>query len=162
MIDWQQTIIINWLWKMLRWWKKNKKQQILCPLSSRKSSLLRAPTFISEKIIDSQQTIMIKLIGKNKAFVSKSHLSTLLLKVVVQKNTRKVPQITFFTVRTSLVQKLFALLFVVVFHSHDWWSTIDCESNDWRSTIDCGKVYDSRSMIYDRDRIAWLMIDDRH
>ena len=39
---------------------------------------------------------MNKSIGKNKAFVSKSHLSTLLLKVLVQKNTQKVPQITSF------------------------------------------------------------------
>ena len=54
------------------------------------------PIVYSEKIIDSQQTIMIKTIGKNKAFVSKSHWSTLLLNVAVQKNTRKVPQITFF------------------------------------------------------------------
>ena len=34
---------------------------------------------------------MIKSIGKNKAFVSKSHLSTLLLKVVVQKKHSKSP-----------------------------------------------------------------------
>ena len=36
-----------------RCWKKNKKQQMLCSLSSSKSLLLRASGYICEKIIDS-------------------------------------------------------------------------------------------------------------
>ena len=57
-----------------RCWEKNKKQQMLCPLSSSKSLLLRASGSISEKIIDWEQTIMIKLIvkdGERKAKNSK-------------------------------------------------------------------------------------------
>ena len=52
----------KWLEKMLR---NEEKQQILCPLSSSKTSLLRAFTFISEKMIDWHQRIIIKMIGKD-------------------------------------------------------------------------------------------------
>ena len=52
----------------LRCWdegKKKNKQQILYSLSSSKTSLLRISDSISEKKIDWQQTIIIKLIGKD-------------------------------------------------------------------------------------------------
>ena len=55
-----------------RCWKKNKKQQMVCPLSSSKSLLLRAPGFISEKIIDWHQTIMTKLIWKDVEWRTKT------------------------------------------------------------------------------------------
>ena len=84
---------------------EEQKQKILSPLSSSKSLLLRTSTYISEKVIDWHQTIMIKSIGKNKAFVSKSHLSTLLLKVLVQKTLKKSHKSLPFTIRTSLGQK---------------------------------------------------------
>ena len=48
---------------------------------------------------------MIKSIGKNSAFVSKSHLSTLLLKVLVQKTLKKSHKSLPFTIKTSLGQK---------------------------------------------------------
>ena len=48
-----------------RCWKKNKKQQMLWPLSSSKSSLLRTSGFISEKKNELQQTKVIKMIGKD-------------------------------------------------------------------------------------------------
>ena len=54
---------------------EEQKQKILSPLSSSKSLLLRTSTYISQKVIDWHQTVMIKSIGKNSAFVSKSHLS---------------------------------------------------------------------------------------
>ena len=143
---------------MLRWWKKNKKQQILCPLSSRKSSLLRAPTFISEKIIGSQQSIRIKSIAKNQSFVSKSHFSTLLLKVVVQKTLEKSHKWLSFTIRTSLVQELFVVVFTVTID--DRRSIVKVTIGDRRSIVEKFTIRDRT--IYDRDRIAWLMIDDRH
>ena len=49
---------------------------------------------------------MKKSIGKNKAFVSKSHLSTLLLKVLVQKTLKKSHKSFPFTIRTKLSQKV--------------------------------------------------------
>jgi len=48
-----------------RGWNKNKKQQMLCPLSSSKSSLLRTSGFIPEKKNELQQTKVIKMIGKD-------------------------------------------------------------------------------------------------
>ena len=48
---------------------------------------------------------MNKSIGKNKAFVSKSHLSTLLLKVLVQKTLKKFHKSLPLTIKTSLGQK---------------------------------------------------------
>ena len=58
--------------ELKRWWKKNKKQQMLCPLFSSKSLLLRAPGFISEEIIDRQQTMMNKLIWKDVEWRTKT------------------------------------------------------------------------------------------
>ena len=51
---------------------RKKKQQILYSLSSSKSLLLRASGFISEKIIDWCQTIMIKLIWKDVEWRTKT------------------------------------------------------------------------------------------
>ena len=51
---------------------EEQKQQILWPLSSSKSSLLRVPGCISEKIIDWHQTIKIKLIGKDVEWRAKT------------------------------------------------------------------------------------------
>ena len=67
--DWQQTKVLNWLWKMV---KERQKTANTVPTH---------PTVFEQKF----------------AFeVSKSHLSTLLLKVFTKKNTQKVPQITSF------------------------------------------------------------------
>jgi hypothetical protein len=51
---------------------EEQKEQILCPLSSTKSSVLRISGFISEKIIDWHQTLMIKLIGKGVEWRTKT------------------------------------------------------------------------------------------
>ena len=51
---------------------EEQKQKILSPLSSSKSLLLRTSSCLSEELIDWQQTIINKSIGKNKAFVSKT------------------------------------------------------------------------------------------
>ena len=51
---------------------EDQKQQILCLLSSNKSSLLSVPGCISEKIIDWHQTLMIKLIGKDVEWRTKT------------------------------------------------------------------------------------------
>ena len=53
---------------------EEQKQQILYPVSSSKSSLLRASTFISEKVIDWHQTIMIKMIGKDVEWRTKTEI----------------------------------------------------------------------------------------
>ena len=68
-IDWQQIIIIKLIGKDVG---RKIKQQMLCPLSSSKSLLLRAPGFISEKIIDWHQTIMTKLIWKDVEWRTKT------------------------------------------------------------------------------------------
>ena len=51
---------------------EDQKQQILCPLSSNQSSLLRGPGSISEKIIDWHQTLLIKLIRKDVKWRTKT------------------------------------------------------------------------------------------
>ena len=51
---------------------EEQKQQILCPLSWTKSSVLRVSGSISEKIIDWHQTLMIKLIRKDVEWRTKT------------------------------------------------------------------------------------------
>ena len=50
---------------------EKQKEQILCPLSSNKSSLLRPSGSISEKMFDWYQTITINLIGKDVEWLTK-------------------------------------------------------------------------------------------
>ena len=51
---------------------EEQKQQILCPLSSSKSLLLRPSSLISEKIIVWHQTLMIKMIWKDVEWRTKT------------------------------------------------------------------------------------------
>ena len=106
-IDWQQTKVINWLWKMV---KERQKQQILCPLSSSKSSLLRVSTFISEKLIDWHQKIMIKLIWKDVEWRTK----------------------TANIVPTVFEQKFAFETFGLHFWENNWLTSNNNDQNDWK------------------------------
>ena len=68
---------INWLTsnnnnqRLEKMLNEKQKEQILCPLSSNKSSLLRPSGSISEKMVVWYQTIMINLIGKDVEWLTK-------------------------------------------------------------------------------------------
>ena len=93
-----------------RCWKKNKKQQMLSPLSSIKSLRLRASGFISEKIIDWHQTIMIKLIWKDVEWRTK----------------------TANTVPTVFEQKFGFESFGLHFWENNWLTSNNNNQNDWK------------------------------
>ena len=75
---------------------EDQKQQILCPLSSSKTSLLRAPGSISEKIIDWHKKIMIKMIVKDVKMVKeKQKTANTLPTVFAQKFAFESPDLHF-------------------------------------------------------------------
>ena len=63
--------------------KEEEKQQVLCPLSPRKSSVLRTSTFISEKILIDIKTIMWQ---KNAEIVEKEVKCVKCVAVVFEQN----------------------------------------------------------------------------
>ena len=98
---------LNWLEKML---KEEQIQQIMCSLSSSKSSLLRVSGFISEKMIKWQQTKVIDWLWK-----------------MVKERQKAVN-----TVPTGFEQKFAFESFDLHFWESKWLTSNNNDQNDWK------------------------------
>ena len=99
---------------------EEQKQQILCPLSSNKSSLLRVLAFVSERMIDWHQIKMINLIWKDVKMVKeKQKTANTLPTVFAQKFTFESPDLHFW--------------------ENNWFTTINNDQNDCEKQVFCVK-----------------------
>ena len=99
---------------------EEQKQQILCPLSSNKSSLLRVLAFVSERMIDWHQTIMINLIWKDVKMVKeKQKTANTLPTVFAQKFAFESPDLHFW--------------------ENNWFTTINNDQIDCEKQVFCVK-----------------------